>query len=304
MKPSPAFLFYYQDFFSDPDVVVMEKAHQADYVRLLSVQWQKGSIPDDQRKLAKLTQSTPDEWAVAWESIAPCFEPGEEEGTLQNARMKSDRDAYLDMKAARAEAGRRGGKSQAKAKQKPSKGEANVKQNGSKSQANGQAKAKLPSSSSLSSSLSSSSPSPLPSPSEEEDTFQPGAETDNSPPKPPDCPHQKIIDLYHEILPELPRVRSWRGTVRTNLATRWKEDSARQTVAWWEDFFINQVKNSSYLTGQVNSFHTNLGWLVGPKNFEKVMNGQYVDHGPSTGSARTDRNAAACKQFMEEMENE
>jgi hypothetical protein len=34
------------------------------------------------------------------------------------------------------------------------------------------------------------------------------------------------------------------------------------------------------------------------------MNGQYVDHGPSTGSARTDRNAAACKQFMEEMENE
>jgi hypothetical protein len=302
MKPSPAFLFYYQDFFSDPDVLPMSKSQQRDYLFLLGVQWNSGSIPDDIAIIARMVGSSVEDMESDWRWIGRCFEPGEGKGTLQNARMKADRDSYLELKATRIAAGRQGGKQNAKRIQ------AKRKQTESKpvaiAIANGEAKENLPSSSSLSSPKSSSSPSPLSVSCEEEDTFQPGAETDNSPPKPPDCPHQKIIDLYHEILPELPRVRSWRGTVRTNLATRWKEDSARQTVAWWEDFFINQVKNSSYLTGQVNSFHTNLGWLVGPKNFEKVMNGQYVDHGPSTGSARTDRNAAACKQFMEEMENE
>ena len=43
----------------------------------------------------------------------------------------------------------------------------------------------------------------------------------------PDCPHQEIIALYHECLPELPRVRKWDGQREKNLKVRWRETLQR-----------------------------------------------------------------------------
>lgn len=100
-------------------------------------------------------------------------------------------------------------------------------------------------------------------------------------PKPPsdNCPHQKIVELYHEILPGLPHVRIWDDTDRANLRARWREDKARQNLDWWRGFF-EYVSHSDFLMGRTHGrdgkpFFANLGWLVTARNFKKTVNGNY-----------------------------
>jgi len=91
------------------------------------------------------------------------------------------------------------------------------------------------------------------------------------------CPHQDIINLYHLTLPELQKVKIWGEDSRKKLKTRWNEDPERQSLDWWKSFFLEKIKESDYLMGRVNDFQVNLGWMIGPKNFEKIMNGMYVN---------------------------
>lgn len=90
------------------------------------------------------------------------------------------------------------------------------------------------------------------------------------------CPHKEIIEVYHEELPELPRVRVWNETSKRNLRSRWSEDKERQTVGWWRTWFREEVSPSDWLMGRVKDFRADLSWLVGPVNFAKVMNGRFV----------------------------
>ncbi|MFK3845763.1 hypothetical protein [Stenotrophomonas sp. NPDC078853] len=98
---------------------------------------------------------------------------------------------------------------------------------------------------------------------------------------PPPCPHLKIIDLYHEILPELTEVRVWEGDRERKLAARWKSDAERQNLDWWKAFF-GSVREMPFLMGERTGrdgrgFTCTLEWLVSPKNFAKVIEGNYLD---------------------------
>lgn len=98
---------------------------------------------------------------------------------------------------------------------------------------------------------------------------------------PPSCPHEEIINLYHEILPELPRVAEWNDTRRSFLRSRWREKRDRQTLDWWRKYF-QFVRECPFLLGDVPGrgdsppFCANLEWLVRPKNFVKVLEGHYA----------------------------
>ena len=98
------------------------------------------------------------------------------------------------------------------------------------------------------------------------------------------CPHQKIIDLYHEILPVLPRVREWTPARQTLLRSRWKEKPERQSLDWWRDFF-QYVAQSDFLCGRVAGrngnapWQSDLEWLVRPSNLVKVIEGKYENAG-------------------------
>ena len=98
--------------------------------------------------------------------------------------------------------------------------------------------------------------------------------------KAPDpCPHQEIIDLYHEVLPMCPRVRIWNDKQQALLRSRWKEDPTRQSPEWWRKFF-RFVAKSAFLTGGVDNrrdapFVADLEWLVRPSNMAKIANGKY-----------------------------
>lgn len=90
------------------------------------------------------------------------------------------------------------------------------------------------------------------------------------------CPHQKIISLYHEKLPTLPRVSKWTATRAEHLRARWRE---HPSLELWEQFF-SIVSESKFLTGRITtkdgrSFRATLDWLVKPENFAKTLEGKY-----------------------------
>ena len=96
-----------------------------------------------------------------------------------------------------------------------------------------------------------------------------------APSKSIDCPQEKIIALYHEILPELPRVKSWSNTREKALRARWKESKQRQNLQWWQDFF-QYISESDFLMGRTDTtFRPDLGWIVTASKFENILNGRY-----------------------------
>lgn len=105
-------------------------------------------------------------------------------------------------------------------------------------------------------------------------------------PKTVPCPHQKIIDLYHELLPQCPQIQEWNQTRQGYLQGRWREkavalkwDSEEKGLHWWRRF-LKYVSQSEFLTGKVESkgrtpFVANLEWICRPTNFAKIVEGAY-----------------------------
>ncbi|WP_211261954.1 hypothetical protein [Stenotrophomonas humi] len=95
----------------------------------------------------------------------------------------------------------------------------------------------------------------------------------------PACPHQRIVALYHEVLPELRQVRDWNETRRKLLQRRWAEEFGRQNLDWWRGYF-EYIRGSDFLMGKTTGrdgrpFDCDLEWLVRPSNFAKVIEGKY-----------------------------
>lgn len=97
------------------------------------------------------------------------------------------------------------------------------------------------------------------------------------------CPHQEIIDAYHDLLPVCPRIRDWTTARAATLRARWNEDPARQNLDYWKRLF-SYVGESDFLTGRTSSpgkrpFTATLPWLLKPENFAKVREGRYHQEG-------------------------
>lgn len=107
----------------------------------------------------------------------------------------------------------------------------------------------------------------------------------------PDCPHDKLQALYHEVLPALPRVVEWNAQRQALMRARWREQAiANGTrpgyaaeaagLAFWRRFF-QHVAKSNFLCGRANPtpgrkvFVADLEWLIRPTNFAKVVEGKY-----------------------------
>lgn len=105
----------------------------------------------------------------------------------------------------------------------------------------------------------------------------------------PDCPHQRVLALWAEVLPALPQhdPEQWRGTRADHLRARWRETAAAKG---WEDAeagiaylrkLFGYVGQSAFLTGRTQPapgkrpFQVELEWLVNPTNWAKVIEGKY-----------------------------
>lgn len=106
----------------------------------------------------------------------------------------------------------------------------------------------------------------------------------------PDCPVEAVVDLYHEVLPELPRVERITPQRRASIRQRWREWAAEKRwnccadgLDEWRNFF-GYVRNSAFLMGKKTSrepdrkpFVATLEWLMKPANHVKVFEGHYHD---------------------------
>jgi uncharacterized protein YdaU (DUF1376 family) len=103
----------------------------------------------------------------------------------------------------------------------------------------------------------------------------------------PPCPHSEIINIYHEVLPELPRVVSWNKTREGYLKQRWRQmfiefecKDTEDGLDWFRNDFFVFVKGSKFLTGKVVSkdrkpFLADLEWMIKPTNFTKIIERKY-----------------------------
>jgi hypothetical protein len=95
----------------------------------------------------------------------------------------------------------------------------------------------------------------------------------------PPCPHQKIIKIFQEIIPEAQGIRDWNSTRQKHLSARWKEYPSLEK---WKTLFT-QIRESDFLMGRSPTgsnrkpFLLSLDWLCKAENFLKVIEGKYHD---------------------------
>lgn len=91
-------------------------------------------------------------------------------------------------------------------------------------------------------------------------------------------PVQKIVDLYHQMLPTLPRIEKVTPKRAGYIRQRWREDLP--ALKNWENFY-DYVSQSAFLMGKVQPtngrkpFIANLEWITNQTNFAKILEEHY-----------------------------
>jgi len=139
--------------------------------------------------------------------------------------------------------------------------------------------------------LPSPSPSPYPKPSPKD--INEGLH--------PHCPQKEIVDLYHEILPELPPVKKWPEHLQKILRARWREEPERQNLEWWKSY-LQFVRQSVFLMGKKTDFQADLEWIIRPTNMAKILNGRYHKDHPLSGkfSDKTIKTIENLQEWIDE----
>lgn len=78
----------------------------------------------------------------------------------------------------------------------------------------------------------------------------------------PACPTQDVIDVYHEVLPELPRVRLLNDKRKRDIGQRWRwvltskkadhsrrAETAEQALGWFREYF-GRARENDFLMGR------------------------------------------------------
>ena len=94
--------------------------------------------------------------------------------------------------------------------------------------------------------------------------------------KTPLTPHEKIIELYHDLLPELATIRNPGNGIKKKILARWKADKERQNLEWW-DWYFKGVRECDFLMGKKKDWAATLHWLLGPENMDKVLSGNFLN---------------------------
>lgn len=99
-------------------------------------------------------------------------------------------------------------------------------------------------------------------------------------PRPP-CPYEKIIELYHGILPELSRCREISAERKANIRARWNNGLGE--LDRWENYFT-VVSKSDFLMGRnaaspgrSKPFVADIDFLIRKSTVIKIAEGKYHD---------------------------
>lgn len=284
---------------TDEATALMSNTALGCYVKLMCLAWREGSIPADLERIARLCGENVINMRHLWTQIAPCFEEDVfKPGRLIHVQLEEQRTAANALRSAKSAAGALGAQ----------------RRWGQRSAAQLAGKTVAATSVGISPPApSTAAPATAAVPLHAPATSIPGVLADaeltphgdgngdlfgapivvpaTSKTIPP-CPQSEIIALYHELLPTCPRVLTWTGTRETQLRSRWREMAITKNaqlggystqadgLEWWRRFFSHCAK-SAFLTGQTQprpghpQFTASLEWIVGPKNFAKILEGNY-----------------------------
>lgn len=94
--------------------------------------------------------------------------------------------------------------------------------------------------------------------------------------------YQQIVDMYHSMCPDLPKVTKITDVRRSALHARFEEIEEKEPGQIFATFrrLFEHVKASAFLQGKKGSWRANFDWLMNPQNFAKVMGGSYDDPAP------------------------
>lgn len=88
-------------------------------------------------------------------------------------------------------------------------------------------------------------------------------------------PFDEIINLYHEILPELPKVAKLTDKRKAQIKSRWFESEKTQSLDWWKEYF-ESVKDTPFLLGNNDrGWMADIDFLTTQSKFIKVIEGKY-----------------------------
>ena len=128
---------------------------------------------------------------------------------------------------------------------------------------------------------------------EQEKEGKPSVDSDALPTSPaaslPACPVDQVVELYHEVLPELPRCRLMPDGRRKAISRRWRwvmtsrkpdgarrAESAADALGWFRRYF-EQTRASDFLMGRTARSAGHEGWqcdldfLMGDKGLKTVV---------------------------------
>lgn len=114
-------------------------------------------------------------------------------------------------------------------------------------------------------------------------------QTSQNPAPVPDCPHREILDLWAEVMPDMPQhdPDMWTGSTRADhLRARWRATAAlkgwttkEEGLRYFRKLF-GWCRSSQFLMGKSQSrdrrpFELELAWLINATNWTKVHEGKF-----------------------------
>lgn len=90
-------------------------------------------------------------------------------------------------------------------------------------------------------------------------------------------PFKKIVDLYHEILPMLPRVKLLTAKRRNAVKARWVESPERQSLDWWRKYFTYIATKCHFLHGTNDrNWRADFDFIVRDSGMTGIIEGKYA----------------------------
>lgn len=105
---APAFQFYPKDFLTDENVQMMSLQERGAYITLLCLCWIKGSLPDQQDRMAKMCGIPLPAFRKVWPALSVCFRPGGPD-RLVHPRLERERDKQREYRRRQSDKGKASG---------------------------------------------------------------------------------------------------------------------------------------------------------------------------------------------------
>lgn len=91
----------------------------------------------------------------------------------------------------------------------------------------------------------------------------------------PRVPYQEFVSLYHECLPELPRVQLLTEKRKKAIKARWNTSEKTKSLDWWREYF-ETCRRSPFLMGNNDrNWRADFDFLITESKFAKIVEGGY-----------------------------